>query len=218
MYDKKIASVFGFIQANSSFHFYVCLTNNSNTFTSFTGRHYVPPFNWKLIGFIHYRVGILKENNRAEFLLNKIFYPICIVIIFLGILRDVTEDKSPIYKQFENDDRKYDSLLSQSPIKINNDTSIESQSLEHIYTSKRKSKALRGKVFLKNSSPENLIKNQLIARQFFCTNPDAMTLMSNDYTMDFFVITKMKNRYTTLNHIVTQMIINKSDCQIIKTN
>ncbi len=48
---RKLRQFYWLFRQTSSFHFYVCLTNNSNTFTSFTGRHYVPPFNWKLCSF-----------------------------------------------------------------------------------------------------------------------------------------------------------------------
>ena len=48
-FSPRNQSLFLTLKSGSSFQY--CITRRSNPFTSFTGRHYVPPFNLKLCSF-----------------------------------------------------------------------------------------------------------------------------------------------------------------------
>jgi hypothetical protein len=158
------------------------------------------------------RVTIL-NTKREQFLINKVFFPFASFIIFLGIIVDASKDNSSIDKQFKSDLVIYNKLLEKSPYQLNNDIRIEIQSIEQINSTKRKSKEVNGKIFLSNAEYEVLNERKLIGMNFLCTNIETTKLLSNDYILHFYVITKVKNKYTTLNKILDGFNLKKLDCQ-----
>jgi hypothetical protein len=72
---------------------------------------------------------------------------------------------------------------------------------------------VKGKIFLSNKDNNILTKNKFIAMHFLCTNPESVNLLVDDYDLSFFVITKVKNKYTTLNRIFDTLNLKQRDCK-----
>ena len=163
------------------------------------------------------------NTKREDFLINKLFFPFAAFVIFFGMIIDVSKDNSAIDTQFKSDYIIYEKLLGHSPYLLNDDIRIEIQSIEQINTTKKKSKEVKGKIFLSNKDEITLNKNKLIAMNFLCTNPESVNLLVNGYVLDFYVITKVKNKYTTLNKIFDTFNLKLMNCKnnanyIEKTN
>ena len=153
------------------------------------------------------------NTKREDFLINKLFLPFAAFVIFFGIVIDISKDNSAIETQFKNDYVVYEKLQSHSPYLLNDDIRIEIQSIEQLNTTKKKSKEVKGKIFLSNKDNSTLTKNKFIAMNFLCTNPESVNLLVNDYDLSFFVITKVKNKYTTLNKIFDTLNMKLIDCK-----
>ncbi len=153
------------------------------------------------------------NTKREDFLINKLFFPFAAFVIFFGIIIDASKDNSSIDMQFKSDYAIYKKLLMHSPYLISDDIRIEIQSIEQINATKKKSKEIKGKIFLSNNENNELTKNKFIAMNFLCTNPESMKLLFNGYNLDFYVITKVKNKYTTLNKIFDTFNLKLIECK-----